>query len=134
MTAPLFTLQKALYAALNGDATLHALITGVYNDVPYGAAFPYLTLRLSEARDRSNLQNTLFEATVHINVYSSERGDKQALEILDRVHTLLHHAVLALENGHTLLSLYFKESSLAKEQGGEAIRGESVFVAVVAVN
>ena len=46
-------LQKAIYQKLRSDAALVALLGGakVYDDVPQGTAFPYITFGRSLVRD-----------------------------------------------------------------------------------
>lgn len=50
------TADRWLYATLSGDATLMALVTGVYTwPVPEGAALPYVLFQEQSARDLTAL-------------------------------------------------------------------------------
>jgi hypothetical protein len=55
MASPGWVLQKAIYEALVANAALVALLGAprVYDDVPRGAAFPYVTFGPSVVRDWS---------------------------------------------------------------------------------
>lgn len=86
--------QAAIHAKLTDDAALRGMVNGIFDAVPSGTAFPYI--KLGEATespfntfDRKGKDNTF---TVHI--WSDYEGNKQALEILDRVNVLLDYEPL----------------------------------------
>jgi len=49
LSSSLLAVQKAVYELLTGDAELMAMITGVFDHVPKGQAFPYV--RIGEATE-----------------------------------------------------------------------------------
>lgn len=91
--------QKALYATLTADAPLMALVTGVYDRVPERTAYPYLMFGSSSARDASNASAESEVLRMELWAFSREGGRKQALDIMERVHLVLHHQYPALTGG-----------------------------------
>lgn len=96
--------QQAVYNALTGDTTLMGLVSGVYDRVQQNTAYPYVTLGEAEQRvfDTATTQGSEIETTLH--VWSREGGRKQALTILERLHTLLHNGSLTI-SGHALVTM-----------------------------
>src|SRR5690349_18507109 len=95
-------LQKAIYQTLTGDTTLMALVAGVYDRPPQASAYPYITLGDAEGRDWSTKTASGVEFMGTLHIWSREGGRKQALTIMERVHTLLHDANISVE-GQTLV-------------------------------
>ena len=89
-------LQRAIYLKLNGDATLSALITGVFDHVPQNQAFPYVVLGEDTLKDWSTFGTLGQEPTVTLHVWSRSRGKREAQDILSRIDTLLHRASLTV--------------------------------------
>ncbi|MGH3933640.1 MAG: DUF3168 domain-containing protein [Pseudonocardiaceae bacterium] len=101
-------LQQAIYSRLAPDAALAALITGVFDEVPIGAATPYVVIGdvtedLSEAHDRYGI-----DATVTVHIWSTYRGYYEAAQILKEVDRLLHRSGLSVSG--------FTNVSIAQEQ------------------
>lgn len=101
-------LQQAIYARLAADSALDALTTGIFDEVPAGAATPYVVIGevtedLSEAHDRSGIN-----ATVTLHIWSKYRGYYEAAQILREVDRLLHRIGLAVPG--------FTNVSIAQEQ------------------
>lgn len=102
MTQTILPLQKAVYAALSGDSTLSAMITGVYNDVPQGTDYPYVVIGAAVARDISGVQTHKEQVQMTLSCYSRGRGAKETLDIANEVQRLLHRQSLTLDTGYTL--------------------------------
>lgn len=97
MSVAAWALQTAVYARLNGDATLMGLVSGVYDEVPAAVGMPYLTLGETveipdDAHDRQGLESTL---TLHI--WSRYRGFAEAVEVLAACDRLLDRAPLTVD-------------------------------------
>lgn len=122
-------LQKAVYNALVADATLAAMIAGVYDHAPQGAAFPYLVIGESTARPWGAAGLDGIEATLAVHVWSRARGLREVKTIAAEVYRILHDANLAL-TGHTLVSLRFAFSESALEADGITRHGVISFRAV----
>jgi hypothetical protein len=90
-------LQKAIFAALSGDAALAASVGGarIYDHVPANAAFPYITFGRLSRSDWSTASEDGAEHMFTLHVWSKARGKSQAAAIMERVRVLLHDADLA---------------------------------------
>jgi hypothetical protein len=107
-------LQQAIFTALTGDATLMGTITGVFDHVPQGTVFPYVTVGENTARAFRAVGIQGIEATLVLHVWSRARGRKEVKEIMAEIHRILDDAALAVA-GHALVNLRFEfsESILA---------------------
>jgi hypothetical protein len=95
MADPTAICDAWLYTELTGDATLMALITGVYADIaPEGTALPYVVFSLQTARDRMTIEgNTILTGGTYIvKAITDEPSYATVATIMARVHTLLHQA------------------------------------------
>ena len=122
-------LQQAIYNALTGDSTLMALITGVHDHVPQGAAFPYVTIGESTARDWSAVGIVGVEATLILHAWSRARGRKEVKQILSEIHRVLHDADVTVP-GHHLLYLRFVFARTTRDPDGATHHGVSRFRAI----
>lgn len=98
MTAPspLLPIQRALYAALTGDATLGDLITGVYDYVPEEDVYPYVVIgEATETPDNSHDRHG-WQTVVTLHVWTQYRGHTQGLTIGNRVSEVLDHQPLTV--------------------------------------
>jgi hypothetical protein len=96
MTNCLFNLQKSVYGALNGDATLSGSVSGIYTHIPQGSSFPYVHLAVASTDDRSTIETTILEVTLEVHSYSRVRSTEEASGIMDDVKRLLHHQTLSV--------------------------------------
>lgn len=102
---PLWNVQQAVFALLDGDAALGAMVTGVFDHVPEATALPYVTLGEPECADVGGVADRLSEVTLPVEAWSDYAGRKQAEEILDRVAVLLHRQPLSLSGGDEALAV-----------------------------
>ena len=115
-------LQKAIYAALTGDSALMAMITGVHDHVPQGAAFPYVTIGEASAVDWRTVGHDGMELTLVLHVWSRERGRKEAKLVLAEIHRILNDAKLTVP-GHVLVWLRFGFSQSIADNDGVTYHG-----------
>ncbi len=125
-------LQQAIFAALDGDATLSNMITGVFDHVPQDAEYPYVTIGDMRSSDLSTKTTQAAEIDVTINTYTRSKGSKANLDILARINELLHDAELTLATC-TLVSLRFASSEVTRRSDGFTYQGIVRFRAVVQV-
>jgi hypothetical protein len=132
MASAAWALQKAIHETLSADAAVTALLGGarVYDDVPRGAEFPYVTFGPAAARDWSTGSEAGSEHAVVLHVWSRHAGKGEAHLILEAVRAALAAADLSLE-GHRLINLTHEASEAAREADGETYRGVARFRAVV---
>lgn len=96
MTA-LLDVQSAVYQRLHGDASLLSLATGgVYDAVPQGNPMPYVVIGEKSEVPDNTLTEIGKETTTTIHIWSNAEGDRQALQILERIDTLLDNQSLTV--------------------------------------
>lgn len=123
-------LQKAIHAALSGDAALTALVgAGIHDAVPREAAFPYVTIGDAQIRDWSTATESGAEHLLTLHVWSRHEGKREAYAVADAVRAALDGAMLTLES-HRLVNLRHQYSELKPDPDGETRHGVLRFRAV----
>lgn len=113
MTAPAAELQKAVFAALRGNAALVTLLGGpkIYDQAPANVDFPYLTFGRTSVYDWSTDTESGTEQLFSVHVWSKSQGKREALEIMEAVRGLLDDATLNLGTQHLVsMRLEFSEA------------------------
>lgn len=104
-TSPSLALQKAIHAALTGDAGLAAIVGArVHDDVPQGTGFPYVVIGDVTTRDWSTQTQEGHEHIVVIHAWSNQRGRRECQMIIERIDAVLDGADLTLDD-HRLINL-----------------------------
>jgi hypothetical protein len=131
MTSASFELQRAVFAALTGSSALTALLGGsrIYNDVPRGAALPYVTIGESTVRDWSTGSDDGHEHLLTISVWSRVNGEREVHQISAAVESALDDAALTMA-GARLVNLRHEFSEIRRDADGETSRGLMRFRAV----
>ena len=125
-----WAVQQAVYAALAGDGALMALVAGVHDHPPEGAApFPYVLIGESTARDWSGAAAEGMELTLTLHAWSRYRGFREVKAILAAIHSALHDATLALA-GQTLVNLRFDFAATMRDPDGLTTHGVARYRAV----
>ena len=123
-------LQKAIFAALGGNAALTAVIGArIFDHAPANAAFPYITFGRTSVYDWSTGTESGAEQLFTLHVWSKGRGKKEALEIMELARTTLHDSALELEE-HSLVNLRLEFSEARYDDRNEAHHGLLRFRAV----
>ena len=131
MTIKQFALQEAIYTRLNNDSTLTSTYgASVYDEVPEGSSFPYVTIGETTALDYSTHDVDGSEQTMTLHVWSQYRGAKETKNILDRLHDLLHNYSLSV-TGANLINLRLEFSDLLRDPDGITRHGVMRFRAVL---
>lgn len=109
-------LFTAIYAALNGDASLTTLLGGafVFNGVPDGTRAPYIDIGDDTANDYSGSLVDGQEHTVTVHSFAEQpvngqSAKAQLFNIMTRVRALLHEATLSLDGDRTNIILRSQE-------------------------
>lgn len=112
MTAASADLQKAMFAALTGNAALVALMGGarIFDRAPTDAAFPFVTFGRTSVFDWSTSTEDGLEHLVTLHVWSKAKGRKEAFAILDAVRAALDQ-LLSLDGQH-LVNFRFEFSEV----------------------
>ena len=108
-------LQQSLFTALDGDAVLSQVITGVHSFVPERTAFPYIVLGDFLGRDYDTKTENGSEMAFDVDVYSRGRSTKETHQILGHVHRILHQADLSV-SGHKLANLRWDGFSTIRKE------------------
>lgn len=131
MTAPAAELQKAVFSALSGDGALVAALGGgkIFDHVPAGTAFPYVTFGRTSVYDWSTATESGTEQLFTLHVWSKARGKAEALAIVERIGALLHDRPLALD-GHALVNLRQEYAEVRHDEDLDVYHGLTRFRAV----
>lgn len=121
--SPVVALRKAIRLALLANGPLVARLGGanVFDEAPREAIPPYVAYGDSLARDWSSASDRGAEQFVILNVWSIQRGLREALDIAARVTALLDDQPLALENHH-LVNLRLVSMETRREANGRFVR------------
>jgi hypothetical protein len=133
MTLALMEVQRALYTKLSGDGVLMGMINGLFDAVPQNSALPYVVIGDGNQALRPAESTIVTECRLELNVWTDTGGRKTALNILNRLHALLHLGTVTL-SGFQLLTLRVEQASTALAEQAARVGGTLVvFVAVAEV-
>ena len=93
-----FAIQKAIYDSLNSDTTISGMITGIFDDVNEGTAYPYIVIGDDTAINVGTKTVDALEYTLTLHVWSQYRGRKEVKEIMAAIYDVLHDADLTVQN------------------------------------
>lgn len=112
-------LQKDIYAALIGNATLMAKINGVFDFIPDNQAFPFVRIGDIEFLDWGTQTFDGFEATIIIDLWHrpSSRGKAPLHSIMHDIYTTLHKNVFSIPNYSTMVSRFISSNIIVEEDG-----------------
>lgn len=118
MADPAAAVHKAVLAALNS-----ALSASVYDGVPQGASFPYVTIdRVLEAQE-DPFTGRRTRHFVFLSVWSRVRGQREVLQIMSDIDTALHRQRLALDTGRVAGSFVTRKTT-SREPDNETFQGQ----------
>lgn len=129
MTDALFNAQTALYNALAASGTIQSLLGSpprIYDHVPPGAVFPYVTFGTITVHPYDTKTEIGFEQIVTLDIWSRYRGSKEAKDITQATYDALHRAVLSVTSEIFLLS-EFHSADLMLEHDGLTYRAAARF-------
>lgn len=131
MTSPSLELQKALYDRLKAYPALSSAINGrVYDTVPEGAAFPYVTFGTFDELSDDAECITGFEITIQLDVWSRTPGFPECRRIGDLVRRAVLSAEIELPDNR-LVSISHRQTMTMRDPDGLTSHGIVNFVAFV---
>jgi Protein of unknown function (DUF3168) len=135
MTAPTIALRKAIHSTLAADAALTTMLgpARIFDDAPREATPPYVTFGDLQSRDWSTTSDLGTEHFLVVNVWSTQRGSREALNIADRVRALIDDQPLTLD-GNRLVNLRFVQLETRRENNARFTRASMRFRAVTETN
>ena len=110
MTSAAWALQRAIHQKLTASATITSLLGGphVWDHVPRGAAYPFVTFGVTTDRDWSTGGDAASDAGVEhiltLLVWSNAAGRREADAIAAALRDTLHDQPLTLA-GHRLVNI-----------------------------
>lgn len=120
--SPVVALRKAIRAYLLADAGFAAALSDkLYDEAPRGVEPPYALFAEAQLRDWSADLSPGAEQFFTIAVTSTMRGLSEALELTQRIATLLNEAPLVLQD-HRLIDLRFQSMETRRDQNGRIAR------------
>jgi hypothetical protein len=124
-------LQSALITSLQASTDLATVMGAprIYDDVPPGTPYPYVTIGQTVERDWATGTETGSEHTVTFHVWSRTPGRRQVHLIVGLMRTVLSSAAIAL-TGHRLVNLRHEFSDARRESDGETYHALVRFRAV----
>lgn len=120
MTDAFFNAQQAIYSALAASSEVQSFIGSpvrVYDHVPPGAVFPYVTFGDVRVVPYDTKGESGFEQIVTLNVWSRYRGSKEGKDILQALYNVLHRASLSV-SGHVFLFCEFHSADMGTDGDG----------------
>ena len=131
MSLAQFALQSSIYTALNNDSNLTTTLgASIFDEVPEGSSTPYVTIGEDTAIDYSAGSSDGADVTINIDVWSEYKGSKEAKQIMDRIHDLLHNSNLSI-TGFNLVNLRFEFSDILRDPDGVTRHGVMRFRAII---
>lgn len=110
-------LQEAVYYALSNDSGVSSAVTAVYDHVPQEAEFPYLFIARIESRDWSTKTTRGAECELTIEAASREGGQRQAANIMQLAHEVLHDGSFAV-SGYSLVLTRMLDGAVEQQSDG----------------
>jgi hypothetical protein len=94
MSDPSIAFQTAIYTELNAN-----LSVPVYDSVPQSATYPYVTIDYQDSSRANWLSDRKDQKIMYFSVWSDYRGQKEVLQIMSELDTLLHNQRFTLSTG-----------------------------------
>jgi hypothetical protein len=133
MSSAVWDLQQAVHATLASDTAVLAQLGGlprIYDDVPRGASFPYVTIAAFTAHDWATSTEPGTEIAFTVHAWSRGSSHKGAHLLADAVRAALHDQPLSLSDHH-LVNLRHDSSETRRERDGDTYRVIARFRAVL---
>ncbi|MBS9719888.1 DUF3168 domain-containing protein [Tianweitania sp. BSSL-BM11] len=118
MAAAAVELQRAIFAALKGDADVTALVgERIHDHPPAKIRFPYLTFGRSNSYDWSTGTEIGTEHLFSIHVWSKATGKTEVLELMGHIEALLREGAFDLGEHHLVnMTPSFAETRFDEDQ------------------
>lgn len=100
--------QKAIYAALTGNAPVMALVTGVYDHPPENVVLPVIGIGNDSADDAGTKTEQIIDYRAQIDVWAGGLNFAAVKQIQDAIRTALHQQAISVDSGTIV---YCRESS-----------------------
>ena len=124
MSSATWALQKAIHQSLTANAAILAVLGGphVWDHVPRGAAYPYVTIGATSERDWSTGTDAGGEHILTLHVWSRAPGRREAEVIAGELRSALHDQSLTLD-GFRLVNLRHELTDTRRDPANELYHG-----------
>lgn len=114
MATAAWQLQTAIYQKLTASSALMSLVSGVFDEVPEDAPYPYVSIGVitetaADAHDRQGL-----DALVLLHVWSAYEGNRQAADIFAALDAALDRQPLSVA-GFTDVSIRHDQHQVTRD-------------------
>ena len=110
-------LQKAIYAALTGDATIMAKVTGVYDSVPQSQNFPFVVIGEADFDPFDSHTQDGFEGIVTVHTWARGHGRAQVLDLQDDLYRIIHKNYFSLTGYRVIVNRFQFQQTLVDPDG-----------------
>ena len=111
-------LQKAIYQILAASLPLQAIVGArIFDEVPQGAAFPYVVIGDDDLKPWDLDCKRGFEALITIHAFSRYKGRKEAKEIGAKIYDLLHNASIVTDNFASAVCVLDMQTTMVEGDG-----------------
>lgn len=114
--------QVAILNVLTGDAPHADKVSGTYDQVPQGAAYPYETIGESQDSSADTFTDGVAELTCTIHTWSQYKGKKEAKDLQADHYRLLHRQDLTLATLH-FISCWRQSATVLQDPDGITYHG-----------
>lgn len=122
--------QVAIYQKLTNDPSVMALVDAVYDDVPQGCDFPYITIGEDNHVSIDTDLDNYMQVSITIHVWSRENGRKQTKEIQGAIYNSLQRAELVY-SGYKFVNIMSESSESFLDADGETRHGVQIFNLII---
>ena len=125
-------LQEAVFAALTEDETLSALLSGIYDEVPVAAKYPYVAMGDTNIRPADLKDINGAQISFDLTIWSNEPSQMQVKELLAATDQVIDKAALQLI-GYDLVRLRLQNAGVVRQwsEHGSLYRGRLTYSALV---
>ena len=125
-------LQKAVFTKISGASItgIDSVAVGVYDHVPTGTAYPYISLGEETAINVGSKDKDGNEHTMTLHVWSQYQGRREIKEIMQSIYTQLHDTAISV-TGASFVNIKHEFETTLMEADGITRHGVIRFRAVV---
>jgi len=99
-------IQQAVRDELLSSSAVVNLVTGIFDEVPQGQAYPYIVVGEDTAIEWDKDLQLGVEATLTLHAWGRKAGRKEVKTIMDAMYDSLHRAELVITGLHSVLCIW----------------------------
>lgn len=110
-------IQGSVWKILSNDATLKNIVTGIFDYVPSGHPFPFISIGEGTEEMFHTFSRFGRDISLNIHIFSQHEGFKQAQVILDRVVSLLDYNDIEVDDFDVVYLRYANGQRIREPDG-----------------